>query len=64
MNNDSVQAVVQAGTNLNFLRLAAKAERWLSKPVLANNAVTWWMALRDNDIRDKIFGFGRILSEF
>ncbi len=64
MNNDSVQAIVQAGTNLNFLRLAAEAERWLGKPVLASNAVTWWMALRDNDIPDKIFGFGRILSEF
>ncbi len=63
MNNDSVQAIVQAGTNLNFLRLAAEAERWLGKPVLASNAVTWWMALRDNDIQDRIFGFGRILSE-
>ena len=64
MNNDSVQAIVQAGTNLNFLRLAAEAERWLGKPVLASNAVTWWMALRDNDIQDKIFGYGRILSDF
>ncbi len=63
INNDSVQAIVQAGTNLNFLRLAAEAERWLGKPVLASNAVTWWMALRDNDIQDRIFGFGRILSE-
>ena len=43
--------------------VAAEAERWLGKPVLASNAVTWWMALRDNDIQDRIFGFGRILSE-
>ena len=64
MNNDSVEAIVQAGTNLNFLRLAAEAERWLGKPVLASNAVTWWMALRDNDIHDKIYGYGRILSDF
>ena len=64
MNTDAVQAIVQAGTNLNFLRLAAEAERWLGKPVLASNAVTWWMALRDNDIPDQIYGFGRILSDF
>ena len=64
MNTDAVQAIVQTGTNLNFLRLAAEAERWLGKPVLASNAVTWWMALRDNDIPDQIYGFGRILSDF
>jgi maleate isomerase len=64
INNDDVEAIVQAGTNLPFLRLAAEAERWLKKPVLASNAVTWWMALRDNDIPDQIHGFGRVLSEF
>ncbi len=64
INNDSVQAIVQAGTNLNFLRLAAEAEHWLGKPVLASNAVTWWMALRDNDIQDKVYGVGRIMSDF
>lgn len=64
VNQDSVQAIVQAGTNLNFLRLAAEAERWLGKPVLASNAVTWWMALRENDIPDQIYGFGCLLSDY
>jgi maleate isomerase len=64
INTDDVQAIVQAGTNLNFLKLAAEAERWLNKPVLASNAVTWWMALRDNGIEDKLYGFGRLLSEY
>ena len=64
INSDEVQAIVQAGTNLSFLRLAAEAERWLDKPVLASNAVTWWMALRENGIEDKLYGFGRLLSEF
>jgi maleate isomerase len=45
------------------LRPAAEAERWLNKPVLASNAVTWWMALRDNDIQDRIYGFGQLVSE-
>ena len=58
LNTDSVQAIVQAGTNLSFLRPAAEAERWLNKPVLASNAVTWGMALRDNDIQDGYTGLG------
>jgi maleate isomerase len=64
LNTESVEGIVQVGTNLSFLRPAAEAERWLNKPVLASNAVTWWMALRDNDIQDRIYGFGRLLSNF
>ena len=43
---------MQVGTNLSMVRLAAEAERWLHKPVIAINAATWWMALRDNGIDD------------
>ena len=57
-------ALVQVGTNLSMLRLAAEAERWLHKPVIAINAATWWMALRDNGIQDKLYGFGRMFEEF
>jgi maleate isomerase len=64
LNTESVEGIVQVGTNLSFLRPAAEAERWLNKPVLASNAVTWWMALRDNDIQDRIYEFGRLLSNF
>ena len=34
------------------------------KPVIAINAATYWMALRDNGIEDKVYGVGRLLSEF
>ncbi len=57
-------AIVQVGTNLSMVRLAAEAERWLHKPVVAINAATWWMALRDNDINDKLYGYGRMFEEF
>ena len=57
-------AVVQCGTNLSMVSLADEAERWLHKPVIAINAATWWMALRDNGIEDKLYGFGRLLEEF
>ncbi len=63
VNGADVDALVQAGTNLSMVRLADEAERWLGKPVIAINAATWWMALRENDIHDKLHGFGRLLRE-
>lgn len=62
--NKDADALVQVGTNLSMVRLADEAERWLSKPVIAINAATWWMALRDNGIEDKVYGAGRLLREF
>jgi maleate isomerase len=47
-----------------MLRLADEAERWLNKPVIAINAATWWYALRENDINDRLQGCGRLLREF
>ena len=35
----------------------------LHKPVIAINAATWWMALRDNGITDKVQGAGSLLRE-
>ena len=64
INSDQVDAIVQCGTDLNMVELADEADRWLGKPVLAINAVIWWMALRENDIQDKLYGYGRMLSEF
>jgi len=56
-------AVVQCGTNLSMVTLADEAERWLHKPVIAINAATWWMALRDNGITDQLHGFGSLLRD-
>jgi maleate isomerase len=64
VNSDDVDALVQVGTNLSMVQLADEAERWLNKPVIAINAATWWMALRDNGITEKIHGVGRLLREF
>ena len=63
VNQPDVDAVVQCGTNLCMAELADEAERWLDKPVIAINAATWWMALRDNGIEDKVHGFGTLLRE-
>jgi maleate isomerase len=63
LDGDDVDAIVQVGTNLSFVRPADAAERWLAKPVLAINAVTLWHALRSVGITDRIDGAGSILRE-
>ena len=44
--------------------VAAMAEFWLDKPVIAINTATYWYALRQNGIEDKVYGFGKLLSEY
>jgi maleate isomerase len=64
IDGPDVDAIVQVGTNLAMARLAAEAEAWLGKPVLAINTATYWYALRQNGFTDRIAGFGRLLEEF
>ena len=63
VDGDDVDAIVQAGTNLAMARVAALAERWLGKPVVAINTATYWYALRNNGIHDKFDGFGSLMLE-
>ncbi|OLT33467.1 arylmalonate decarboxylase [Actinomadura sp. CNU-125] len=58
-----VDALVQCGTNLSMVATADEAERWLDLPVIAINAATWWMALRDNGVDDRVEGAGTLLRE-
>ena len=64
LDGDDVDTIVQVGTNLSMVRLAAAAELWLGKPVIAINTATYWHALRQSGIDDKVQGFGRLLEEF
>lgn len=50
---DAPDAIVQPGTNLATVRLAADAEHWLGIPVLSCNAVVYWDALRRLGIDDR-----------
>ena len=63
VNRGRVDAIVQVGTNLACARVAATAEFWLDKPVIAINTATYWYALRDYGIRDRIPGWGSLLAE-
>ncbi|MBL8642480.1 MAG: arylmalonate decarboxylase [Rhodospirillaceae bacterium] len=64
LDGPDVDAIVQVGTNLSMIRLAAAAELWLNKPVIAINTATYWHALRANGIKDHVQGFGRLMAEF
>ena len=44
LNDPSVEAIVQVGTNLAMARLAGIAEFWFDKPVIAINTATYWWA--------------------
>lgn len=64
LNESNPDAIVQCGTNLACVAVAAEAERWLEKPVIAINSATYWYALRQNGIMDKVYGHGRLLENW
>ena len=63
VNRGKVDAIVQVGTNLAMAEVAAMAEFWLGKPVIAINTATYWYALRQYGIKDKVRGWGSLLAE-
>ncbi|WP_404477716.1 arylmalonate decarboxylase [Novosphingobium sp. BL-52-GroH] len=62
--SEGVDAIIQCGTNLAFAEVAAMAEFWLEKPVIAINTATYWHALRSMGINHQMDGFGRLMAEF
>ena len=62
IDGDDVDAIIQVGTNLSMVGLAAAAEMWLGKPVIAINTATYWHALRTRGFGEK-FGGGAISHE-
>jgi maleate isomerase len=63
VNRGKVDAIVQVGTNLAMAEVAAMGEFWLDKPVIAINTATYWHALRQYGIKDRIRGWGSLLAE-
>ncbi|MGD9484752.1 arylmalonate decarboxylase [Streptomyces sp. TRM70308] len=63
IDGPEVEAIVQVGTNVAMASVAAAAEDWIGKPVLSNNTVLYWHALRQNGIHDRVHGHGSLLSE-
>jgi maleate isomerase len=63
VDRGKVDAIVQVGTNLVMAEVAAMAEFWLGKPVIAINTATYWHALRENGIKDRLYGWGSLFAE-
>lgn len=63
LDGDETDALLQVGTNLSMVDLAAETEARLGKPVIAINTATYWHALRATGITDRISGLGRLLAE-
>jgi len=53
--------IVMPGGNWPAMSVVERLERELGKPVLANNAVSLWAALRLLKRNDSIPGYGRLL---
>ena len=64
LNESDAEVLVQVGTNLGMARMAAEAEKWLNKPVIAINTATYWYAMRDNNMDDVIDGFGSLMTDY
>jgi maleate isomerase len=63
VDGPEVDALVQVGTNLPAVKVAAALERELGKPVIAINAATVWHALRAQGVPDRIEGAGSLLAD-
>ena len=58
MDDDSIDAWVQVGTNLSMVALGRQMEVELGKPVVTINSATYWHALRAVGIPDQFPGHG------
>ena len=63
MDDDSIDAFVQVGTNLSMVRLCQEMEKELGKPFIAINAATYWHALRAVGIDDRFSGHGPLFEK-
>lgn len=61
-NHPRAEVLVQVGTNVPMARFAHAAEQWTGKPVIANNTVLYWHALRRCGIADHFDGHGCLFS--
>ena len=64
IDGPDVEAIVQVGTNLSFVKQAEGLEGFLGKPVIPINIAVLWHALRAMGIEDRIEGCSRLMREF
>jgi maleate isomerase len=64
MNDDTIDAFVQVGTNMSMVRLCLELEQRYQKPFVPINAATYWHALRAVGIDDCFAGHGVLFEKF
>ena len=62
MDDDSIDAFVQVGTNLSMVKLCNDMALELGKPMVPINAATYWHALRANNIMDQFIDHGPLFE--
>lgn len=60
----AVEALLISCTNFRTLEVIDPLEEDLGLPVVTANQATFWAALRLAGLKDKIYGYGRLLAEF
>ncbi|MEM0908481.1 MAG: arylmalonate decarboxylase [Pseudomonadota bacterium] len=63
MDDDTIDAFVQVGTNLSMVALCNEMAEEIGKPMIAINAATYWHALRTMGITDQFDGHGPLFSQ-
>jgi maleate isomerase len=59
-----LDAMVQCGTNMSMIHVAARLEPVIGIPVLGINATAFWCALRENGFGTPVRGAGGLLRDF
>ena len=63
MNDDSIDAFVQVGTNLSMIEVCNEMSLEINKPMIPINAATYWDALRAMGIKDQFDGHGPLFRD-
>lgn len=63
VNDDSIDAIIQVGTNLCTSNVFPTLEKLLHKPILPINTATIWHALRSCGIKDQYDNKGRLFEK-
>ena len=64
MNDDSIDAFVQVGTNLSMIDICNEMSQELKKPMFPINGATYWHALRSNGLKDQFDGHGSLFRDY
>ena len=63
MNDESIDAFVQVGTNLSMIEVCNEMSEEIKKPMIPINAATYWHALRSRGFKEQFEGHGPLFKD-